>query len=172
VGKGKKERKKEQKKKKIYAIQKVLWTCVREEERRNHSDESSVALRDEVEGKDKPVEVRRWRFMARVPMIPVRAVGDNLVAVKMLPVVDARGLVDDDAIFGRLVVPFRAVPLGAPEARFLQERRQQSQTQRSRSMRKTSSWWHQFSRKAVELPHAASAKKKKFNEHGVSSEIR
>jgi hypothetical protein len=34
-------------------------------------------------------------------------------------VVDARGRVFDDASFGKPAPPFRALPLGAPEARFL-----------------------------------------------------
>src|ERR1700722_8981515 len=67
----------------------------RKRERRKekaYKSESSFALRNE---EDKPVDVRRCRFMASVPVVPAprpaRPLGDNLVAVKMFPVVDARG---------------------------------------------------------------------------------
>lgn len=56
-------------------------------------------------------------------LIPKRLVGDNLEAAEeiacVLLKVDARGRVDDDAIFGRAGALFR-VALIVPEARFLQ----------------------------------------------------
>jgi hypothetical protein len=84
--------------------------------------ESSFALREEDES-DMPADVRRWRFMASVPGVvvfsPARPVGESLVAVNMFPVVEERGRVEEEAIFGKLEAPLRVVPFGVPEARFL-----------------------------------------------------
>jgi hypothetical protein len=93
-----------------------------------HKLESSLALRDE-DGKESPVEVRLCRFIASVPLlgafVPVRLPlpGGSLVAVNMFPVVDARGRVEEEASFGRLDAPLRVVPVGAPDARFLDKDR-------------------------------------------------
>ena len=73
-----------------------------------------------------PVEVRRCRFMETIPL----AVFDNPPrlapeAPAPRPKLDSseleceRGLVVEEASFGNVFAPFRAVPLGVPDARFL-----------------------------------------------------
>jgi hypothetical protein len=79
-----------------------------------------------MEVMDKPVEVRRCRFMAMVVPIPpaellgaTRPPGDSCDDGNTLLVVDARGRVDEEAILGKVELPLREAPFGAPEARFL-----------------------------------------------------
>lgn len=74
-----------------------------------------------------PVDVRRCLFIPNDPegdvIIPGRVqLGNPRAAGKLggsVLVVDARGRVEEDAILGKPVFPLRALPFGAPDARFL-----------------------------------------------------
>lgn len=67
-----------------------------------------------------PVEVRRCRFIETVPPAPP---GPVLELPRPKPdnseLECERGRVVEEASFGNALVPFRAVPLGVPDARFL-----------------------------------------------------
>jgi len=73
-----------------------------------------------------PVEVRLCRFRAKddpatVALGPTRLPGDKREpgrATGVLLVVDERGRVEDEAIFGSTELFLRAPEFGAPEARF------------------------------------------------------
>ena len=79
------------------------------------------------DGIDSPVDVRRCRFIASAPAVAplssMRLPGDSFVPVYIFPVVDERGRVEEEAIFGKPDVPLRDVPFGVPEARFLPKAR-------------------------------------------------